>query len=935
MTILVGEGEAHPANCMQRENHVGLFSPSTQAARNGVKVSVVKVMNVGAHGFDERLPPDGLAALTEQTAQEALFRGGQAETMAHAIGKHPATFHQGPSGGWGWRRVAVSAEALIERNHRGGQFPNIDGFDEVSVCTPFETIDPVVYGTPGRRHDDPNRLRGPQMGSYGQTVLAVQANVENDDVGRLGSVGSVEGCSAVKPMYVQPQPGEAKDHFLAKIRVIIDKINEGSDRVTALFRHFTAHQRHPPVQRLQGIKLHLIIALCILFGGLAAQTSWALPLDPADGVNAPVSLSGHLAVLHDPSGALTLDDILSGHSNIPFEPIPSMLTEGYRKGAIWVRFSLSAPETSNRWLLQVERPLIEHVTVYVRDGTGRFAILPPTDLSGDEDVTLAYATLFSIPASSAETEYYIRFQSMTSITTALNIWQKDGYAEYRRSDNWIMSIVLGAVGAMIIANLLYAYLLRDSLYLLYAALLIESAMMTIFHLGYADQVFYTINSSNIHRIWGTVVCLYSIVMVWFLAKIFEFRRHWIWSWRIIECIILLNGVALIFSIAGHYGDVGLFVSRLQQLSYLFIAAFVLYLLIALRQQQYLLSALAFACVIAVSLVMQSQYAGTNLFGIDTSLARFMAIGTLIHLVLLSAAVAQRARFAELSLSEEKDRVIAVSRVAERELATKVRERTAELADRNASLKAEVDRRHLLELKLRQSLDAVNDALAQQRDFVALVSHEFRGPLAVIAAAADNLSSGESTDNTKLRTARIRQTVKRMSLLIENVLAGDRLNGDQKAFPMIGMVHLNEILRTAKAGLDDDAARRVSFILCDEVTVKGDRNLLEIAVQNLIQNAMKYSAAPSPVTVRLSTNQGVAFVHVMDQGIGVAPNDRELIFMKYYRAAGQSANGSGLGLYISREIAQQHGGDLTLVASGGNGSTFCLSLPIKGAEPLTA
>jgi len=247
--------------------------------------------------------------------------------------------------------------------------------------------------------------------------------------------------------------------------------------------------------------------------------------------------------------------------------------------------------------------------------------------------------------------------------------------------------------------------------------------------------------------------------------------------------------------------------------------------------------------------MQSQYAGTNLFGIDTSLARFMAIGTLIHLVLLSAAVAQRARFAELSLSEEKDRAIATSRLAESELAIKVRERIAELAERNLSLKAEVDRRHLLELKLRQSLDAVNDALAQQRDFVALVSHEFRGPLAVISAAADNLSSGESPDNTRLRTIRIRQTVKRMSLLIENVLARDRLNSGRKAFPTTEIVDLDEILRATKAGLADDTARRVILVGGCEVTVKGDRNLLEIAVQNLIQNAMKYSAAPSLVTVR--------------------------------------------------------------------------------------
>ncbi len=289
------------------------------------------------------------------------------------------------------------------------------------------------------------------------------------------------------------------------------------------------------------------------------------------------------------------------------------------------------------------------------------------------------------------------------------------------------------------------------------------------------RFFQVLEPKSIHWIWGAIVCLYSIVMVCFSPDFFEFRRHWIGAWRIIQGIILLNGVSLIFSIAGRYGDVGLFVSRLQQLSYLFIAACVLYLLIvpetaAISVVRYL----AFACVITISLVMQNQYAGTNLFKIDNIPGQVHGrIGTLIHLVLLSAAVAQRARFAELSLNAEKDRTIAVSQPAERQLAMKVRERTAELAERNTALNAEVDRRHLLELKLRQSLDAVNDALAQQRNFVAVVSHEFRGPLAVISAAADNLSSGQSADNIRVRTTRIRQMVKRMSLLIENVLARDR------------------------------------------------------------------------------------------------------------------------------------------------------------------
>src|SRR3546814_14752841 len=81
----------------------------------------------------------------------------------------------------------------------------------------------------------------------------------------------------------------------------------------------------------------------------------------------------------------------------------------------------------------------------------------------------------------------------------------------------------------------------------------------------------------------------------------------------------------------------------------------------------------------------------------------------------------------------------------------------------------------------------------------------------------------------------------MSLLIENVLAGDRLAAGEAPFEKAEIFDLNETLHAAKAGLDEDAGRRVTFIHGDKAMVKGDRILLEIAVQNLIQNALKYSA----------------------------------------------------------------------------------------------
>lgn len=641
-----------------------------------------------------------------------------------------------------------------------------------------------------------------------------------------------------------------------------------------------------------------------------------------------------MSILRDPTGALTIEDVTSGRPDIRFEPIPSMLTEGYRRGAIWVRFPLSAPAAPGQWLLQIERPLIQQVTLYVPGETGHFVASNPIHLHPqDGPGASANPALFPVSVLPAETEYYIRFQSATSITTGLNIWQQEGYENYRRADDWIMGIVIGAIGAMLFANLLFGIWLKDSLYLLYAALLMTSGLMTLFHMGYAPEIFHSYEPQQIYRSWGVIVCLYSIVMMLFLARLFEFHRHFFWAWRVSQGVAVLNGIALIFSLAGHYGEVGFFVSRLQQISLLFVALFVSYLLLVRRQYQYLLPTIAFLGVITVLFAMQLLFTGANPFHLDESLSRFLAFGTLFHLVLLSAAVAKRTRLAELSLSEEKDRVIAMSRSAERELTIKVEEGTAELRKANASLTAEVDRRHLLEVKLRQSLDSVNDALVQQRNFVDLVSHEFRGPLAVIAAAAENLSHFAGADAGEItpRTTKIRRTVKRMSLLIENILAGNRLDEGPAPTAATALFDFGEILLSIEDGLDDDAKRRVSFVHGSEAMVTGDRYLLEIVVQNLIQNALKYSAPGSAVIVRQSTERGAVLVEVLDHGTGIAVENRERIFAKYYRAAGQPTSGSGLGLYIAREIARQQGGDLTLDASDASGSSFRLSLPVAGAD----
>jgi len=110
----------------------------------------------------------------------------------------------------------------------------------------------------------------------------------------------------------------------------------------------------------------------------------------------------------------------------------------------------------------------------------------------------------------------------------------------------------------------------------------------------------------------------------------------------------------------------------------------------------------------------------------------------------------------------------------------------------------------------------------------------------------------------------------------------------------------------------------------------DAERFQIVVRNLISNAIKYSDAETPITVLVDRNGKTAKVVVIDQGIGIAQSDQEKLFTKFGRIERESTMhvaGTGLGLWLSREIARMHEGDLTVDSTEGKGSKFTFEVPI--------
>ena len=232
-----------------------------------------------------------------------------------------------------------------------------------------------------------------------------------------------------------------------------------------------------------------------------------------------------------------------------------------------------------------------------------------------------------------------------------------------------------------------------------------------------------------------------------------------------------------------------------------------------------------------------------------------------------------------------------------------------------------------------------EAEQMKRDFVATVSHELRTPLTPLKGLLQSLNKGLVEDSPQARreyhAIMLRQT-ERLERLISDLLDVSRF--DAGHLPMnAGPVELGALLEREIADASQlTAVREVRLERPDRsVWVVADQLRLGQIVTNLLSNAFKYSPEGTPVIVRLTELADFAQVSVQDRGEGIAIDDQDRVFERFYRAEKgltQTAGGFGLGLFIARRLAEAMGGGLLLSSRPGEGSTFSVSLPRVMAAP---
>ena len=232
------------------------------------------------------------------------------------------------------------------------------------------------------------------------------------------------------------------------------------------------------------------------------------------------------------------------------------------------------------------------------------------------------------------------------------------------------------------------------------------------------------------------------------------------------------------------------------------------------------------------------------------------------------------------------------------------------------------------------------------DFVANISHELKTPIGALSVLAETLVDERDPDTVQRIVGRMLGEAERATRTIDDLMELSRIEMDGER--EVERVRVSDLVAGAVERVTELAARsdiRISTLdpvdgggpRSESLTVEGHRRQLVSALGNLVENAVKYSEPGGSVQIRVREVDESVEIVVADQGVGIPQRDLHRVFERFYRvdrARSRATGGTGLGLSIVRHVASNHGGEVLVSSTEGEGSTFTFRLPLPHADAPT-
>lgn len=218
---------------------------------------------------------------------------------------------------------------------------------------------------------------------------------------------------------------------------------------------------------------------------------------------------------------------------------------------------------------------------------------------------------------------------------------------------------------------------------------------------------------------------------------------------------------------------------------------------------------------------------------------------------------------------------------------------------------------------------------QQQNFMMALTHELKTPIAVTKLNLETLQKRKLEDQQRDRLIQTTlQEANRMNTLCNNMLLSSQI--EVKGFRISEEeINLSELAsECVQDFIIRYAAKKIVSNIQENIYINGDRLLLQMVVNNLVDNAIKYSPKETAITVVLEQQNNNIILQVKDEGKGISAEEKQKVFNKFYRignAATKSAKGTGLGLYLTKKIVTEHNGNIIVTDNTPTGCTFTITL----------
>ncbi|WP_342596462.1 ATP-binding protein [Salinicola lusitanus] len=636
---------------------------------------------------------------------------------------------------------------------------------------------------------------------------------------------------------------------------------------------------------------------------LCALAGWAVFTLPS-AVAAPLWLGSDIPyrVWSDPTGRLSLREAVSEIARHG-KPAREVLSRGYTHEVAWLRFTLAADAFDGAPLwLEIKPNFLDDIRVYYRPLTGsgpwHQRRVGDTLAAPRGDLDYRFPVLKIAPPPSAPGyEIVMRVATTSSLLLRLGFWQPEEFMIHATRSSAYYAFYFGLAGLSTLLALVLAILLRNRLLWSVAFMAIPYAMMASIE-GFVAWSLPGLGILFQHYLISVLALLMSASLLWMPVEAIDLRDRVPWLYRTFVgtcflCLPLMLSIPL-----GFYSQA----IRLQTTLHFFIG--ILFLMYCLR-------------------VWGKE--GFRTLSFALSIGPFIVTAlTLYGLLVLAGRVPFKIVFYRAWQYSLVVNMLLVMGVAVYQVRMQYREAREKK-------------------RLARDLMIEREASFNQRQFMGMVAHEFRTPLAVISGCLENLRYATGMAQIRQRHSRIERANDRLIQLTDNCLVDARLDAENLHLDC-RPADLVEIVNSAVALIhfSDHHSCRLELEHLAYGAAQGgmpsgerpwiDAALMRIALSNVIDNAVKYSAGG---IIRVECRRaGERFtLAVEDRGGGIPLDQVDIIFERYRRAESSTGArpGFGLGLHVSRQIARAHGGELALVANTSTGCRFVFTMPWKAGK----